>query len=102
MVKTISEILSEKIVQYFSPDGFAERLALTRLGGVIPEDDPLAMFVYHKFLHRFGLPSISDVNMVAFALSLEQYRGESIRVNTFAKFAFGEGSSRVRTVVINQ
>ncbi len=44
------------------------------MGQLIPDDDNVAVVTYRRFLNRFGLPAIADVNMIMFALSIEQYR----------------------------
>ena len=75
--------------------GYHTKVASLRAGESIPEDDTLAEFIHSKFLNRFGLPAIADVNMVAFALLLEKYRNRNERIHLFTQFAFNESSHQV-------
>ena len=75
--------------------GYHTKVASLRVGEPVSDDDTLAEFIHQKFLNRFGLPAIADVNMVALALVLEKYRDSNDRVNLFSRFAFGESSQKV-------
>ena len=61
-----------------------------QLGYPAPTKDSIAETLYARFLNKFGLPSIADVNMVSFALSLSVTRDTCKRVEAFAQFAFEE------------
>ena len=61
----------------------------------------LAGFIYEYYLNKFGLPAIADANMVLLAASIHKYRGQSARINYFAKFAFGELSDRACDIWID-
>lgn len=93
-MKTISELISELVNLEFNAEGI-QISQQYQLGQLPPKRETIAESLYARFLNKFGLPNLADVNMVAMAMSLANLRYTHPRIGMFTSFAFEEHSSKV-------